>query len=275
VTTRALPPPSVMTRPTTIGKATPPTPSNNRQDMQQLIQLLLKNNLIKNDTTNEDSDKPRYDTKRSRDLYDKVSEGLPSNERYELKHNTALKYLQLLRRKSDDYSWGSILNNIDTADGPKSLLWNYREISLEDVMKEAEACWEPNHTVQPTTDPDRIQERMIRQMIGNWVRNSLQSTAYDQLELKHKTYGYFRESDSKYIYDGPTMIKLELDIINSEARVNVRDLKDQLRNATVSDYDGDVIKMLTNMELLYEYILSENKSHNDLIIDILDELHTV
>ena len=142
-------------------------------------------------------------------------------------------------------------------------------------MKEAEACWSSNNKVTPTSDPNLIQERMIRQMIGNWVRNSLKSTSYDQLELKRKAFTYYRPTDSKYIYDGPTMMKIALDIINPEARVNVRDLKDKLRNTSIADFNGDVVKMLTHMELLYESILSENKMHDDLVIDILAALHTV
>ena len=267
---RPTPPPATTT------KASPLLQSDQGKEMKQLLQLLLKNNLAKteSDTSNDDFDKTRYDAKRGRDLYDKASEGLPANERHELKRNTAIQCSRLLRRKFDDYSWGSALNQISTKDGPKSLLWNYREITLEDVMKEAEACWGPNNAVVPTTDPKITQERMIRQMIGNWIRNSLKSSSYDQLELKRKSHGCFRASDSKHMHDGPTMMKLELDVINPEARANMRDLKDKLRKTSLADFEGDVVKMLTHMELLCECIISENETHDDLIIDILESLHT-
>ena len=141
-------------------------------------------------------------------------------------------------------------------------------------MKEAEACWGPNHAVAPTSDPDIMQERMTRQMIRNWARNSIKATSYDQLELKRDKCAYYRSSDSKYIYNGPTMLKLLLDVISPEARVNARDLKDKIRNTKASDFDRDIVKMLTSMELLHENILSENESHDDFIINALAALHT-
>ena len=118
------PPPAPTTTPTRKGGPPPPLPSNSGNDMNQLLQLLLNNKVIKlpNDALNEDCDKPRCDAKRGRDLCDKASEGLPSNERCELKHSAAQQCLKLLRRKSDDYSWGSVLNAIATSNGDKSLL---------------------------------------------------------------------------------------------------------------------------------------------------------
>ena len=70
------------------------------------------------------------------------------------------------------------MSKIDTEHGPKSLLWNSREIELEDVVRDARRCW-GSTTVRPTNDPVIKQERMIHQMISNWVRNSLVVSEYN------------------------------------------------------------------------------------------------
>lgn len=258
-------------------KATPPSSPNSDTHMNTLIKLLINNNLIKDnskDNKNEDYDTPRYDTKRGRELYDKASEGLPTNECYELKYSNALSYLKLLRRKSDDFSWGTVLDKIETENGYKSLLLNFREIELEDVVKDTRKCW-GHTTVTPTTDPALKQERMIRQMIGNLVRNSLKAARYDQLELQREVYSYYKREDSRTIFDGPTMMKLTLDIMNPDARVNVRDLKDKLRSTKITDFKGDVRAMLTHMEFIYSHIVSENKTYDEYLGDILDALQSV
>ena len=99
--------------------------------------------------------------------------------------------------------------------------------------------------------------------------------ALDHLELKRKLYTYFRVDLSKYVHNRPTMVKTILDIINLEARVNVRDLKDKIRKVNISDFSSNVVAILIRIELLYDFILSENKTHNDFLLDILEVLHTI
>ena len=138
-----------------------------------------------------------------------------------------------------------------------------------------ERCWGPNNIVKHTDDPELIQERMIRMMIGNWLCNSFKAASVDELELNRNDYAYFRVDQYKYINDGPTMAKIILDIMNPEARVNVRELKKKIGNVNINDFKGDVPKMLTHMRLLYDCIIAENEKHEDFILDILEALHTM
>ena len=79
-------------------------PPNGRKNTKQLLNILLKNKPIHaEDISNKDFKKPRHNTKRGRDLCDKVLEGLLVPERYKLKNSAAIPYLKLLRRKADDY----------------------------------------------------------------------------------------------------------------------------------------------------------------------------
>ena len=116
---------------------------------------------------------------------------------------------------------------------------------------------------------------MLCMMMGNWIRNSFKATAQDEIELNRKTYAYFCIDQSRFINDRPTMAKVILDIMNPEARVNVRELKKEISNVKITDFEGDVIKMLTHLKLLYDNIISENECYDDFILDILEALHTV
>ena len=116
---------------------------------------------------------------------------------------------------------------------------------------------------------------MLRRMIGNWIRNSVKASSLDQLELKRSQYAYFDDCQSKFICDGPAMIKLILDMVNPEARVNVRELKDKIKQVKIEDFEGNVPKMLTHMQLIYECILSENDTHEDFHLDLMTALNTV
>ena len=136
-------------------------PSN---DMQQLIKMLVDNDLINkapNTTVTGEINIaiPRHDSKRGRDVCDKASVDLPASERCNIKQQCALSYLKQLRRASDCYFWGFVLNSIKTELGSFSLLWDHRKISLEDVTKEAEACWGSTSCAHDTNDPLIMQER--------------------------------------------------------------------------------------------------------------------
>ena len=111
-------------------------------EVQQLLKILIDNNLINKFPSTSGAEEvyiaiSQYDSKRGRDLYDKASFGLPASERYNLKQPGALCYLKLLRRTSDCYFWGSVLNAIKTDERPFSLLWDYQKISMDDMVKEA------------------------------------------------------------------------------------------------------------------------------------------
>ena len=71
------------------------------------------------------------------------------------------------------------------------------------------------------------------------------------------------------------MIKLILDIINLEARANIRELKDKIKQVKIEDFGRDVIKMLINIQLIYECIISENDTHGDFRLDLIAVLNTV
>ena len=96
------------------------------------------------------------------------------------------------------------------------------------MTKEAKKCWGNLYSIYPTTDEKIIQERTIRMVISNWMYNSLLEDDLNRVKLRHQIYAYYRPEQQIFVIDSPIVIKVVLDSINPEARVNTHDLKDKL-----------------------------------------------
>ena len=112
-------------------------------------------------------------------------------------------------------------------------------------------------------------------MIGNWLINSITTKELDRLEKYHHQYAYYRPALKIYVHDGPTLMKIILEITNPDTRVSTRDMKDKLCTVDISQFDGDVKEMLNYMEDLYTVIIAEGEDHPDFDIDLLNALRTV
>ena len=115
---------------------------------------------------------------------------------------------------------------------------------------------------------------MLRRVICNWICDSMKVSSLDQIELKRSQCAYFGDRRSKFICNGPAMIKLILDMINLEARASARELKDKIKQVKIENFEGNASKMLTDMQLICECILSENDTREDSHLDLMTVLNT-
>lgn len=96
-------------------------------------------------------------------------------------------------------------------------------------------------------------------MIGNWLINSITAKGLDHLEKYYYYYAYYRPAMKIYIHNRPTLMIIILQIINPDARVSTRDMKDKLRSIDITQFEGDVEEMLNHIEDLYAIILAEGE----------------
>ena len=75
--------------------------------------------------------------------------------------------------------------------------------------------------------------------------------------------------------DEPSIIKIILDIIKLEAKVNVHEMKDKLRIVDIVQFKGDISKILQEMEEMYNNILAEGDTYQDFVVDLLKALWTI
>ena len=65
--------------------------------------------------------------------------------------------------------------------------------------------------------------------------------------------------------DGPTMAYLILDEVQPETTVSVSVLKDELASVNLAKFSHNIKDMLDHMKSLYEEVLENNTTHNDII----------
>ena len=145
----------------------------------------------------------------------------------------------------------------------------------EYVLEEVLNCWGPRNAIKPTKDPKYTQERTLRQIIGNWMSKALTQSGLDRVELNRDACKFYRIEEGIYFIDGSSLVHAVFQIINPEARINSRTLKEQLEDANVNQFKGDVAEMLSHTEEIYDMMLSEGASHQDFCEDLLKALNTV
>ena len=87
-------------------------------------------------------------------------------------------------------------------------------------------------------------------MIGNQISNSIKAIALNSLELYQSKYTYYRPDQRIYINNRPIMLCIVLGIINLEAKVSTKDLKDKLYSVKIIDFKGDMLEMLTYVNVM-------------------------
>ena len=128
------------------------SPPSEGQDMRQLLQLLVKHNMLQgailsNSYESEDYNLPRYNIKHGHEIYDTASKELPISKSYNLNHSISLQYLKVLCHISDNYSYRSVLNRVEMLNRKRSILQNYHEITIKNATNKAKKCWEPDTIV--------------------------------------------------------------------------------------------------------------------------------
>ena len=83
--------------------------------------------------------------------------------------------------------------------------------------------------------------------IGNWIHNSLTENGLMCVEFKRNLFSYYHPDHLICMVDGPSTIKVELDLIKSEAKISTREIKDNLRNANITACEVDISQMLQDV----------------------------
>ena len=124
------------------------------------------------------------------------------------------------------------------------------------------------------TDGKIIQERAIRMMIGNWVRNLLTEKSLSRVELRRHQRAFYRKDLQTHIVDGPSVIKIMLVMVNPQVKANDRDMTDKIRLMSVSQFDGGTTEVIQQMEETCSIILAKGDTHQYHAIDVINALNT-
>ena len=143
---------------------------------------------------------------------------------------------------------------------------------MEDITKGCLKCRGPEKNVHVTNNPTLTQERAIRIIIGNWIRNSLMEIGIRRVELEINLLSCYYLDHHIYVIDGYSIIKEMLDLIRPKAKAKIWKIKYKLRDARSIACEVEISEILQDIEVMQNDTLAEGKSHQDFAIDHLNDL---
>ena len=225
-------------------------------------------------------------------LYLKATAAIPEDDKFDLNISSSQKFLDLMRKDSNNFGWGALIRVIPEADAntTKNLLKDHKMLTEQHVKKQAFKIWGSHATTFETVVPDtftleeldptnnenhrpaffrRVRSRMITKKIMGHLKTA------DLEILKNQASKYTWSHDIKEEINGPTMLWLLMQANNSSTRVGVSELKTYLRNATSAKFQHDVKKLTNYMSSKNRKIEEKGQKHQDYQLDLFIALQTV
>lgn len=225
-------------------------------------------------------------------LYLKATTAIKEDEKFDLNISTAQKFLDLMRRDSNNFGWGALIRAIPEADANtnKNLLKDHKVLTEEHMKRQAYKTWGNQAAVFNTPVPDghdledldpannqahrpaffrRVRSRMIAKRIMGHLKTADMEILKNQAEL------YTWSNANKEEMDGPMMLWLLLQACNPSTRVGISELKTDLRNATSAKFQHNVKKLTDFMSSKYREIEEKGQTHQDYQLDLFNALQTV
>ena len=189
-----------------------------------------------------------------RKMWMEMSKGFMSDEeKYDGSKLKVHAFLRELKRYVDTYSMEQVLT-IDSRNGPKNLLQQYGEISIDQVIAKADLVW---------TEPARFQERIRHNALGSATWKSISNSA--KLQISGDAAKYERTGG----IDGPSLIKTLLRYTTTGTRGSVFNVKQKLNTLTLKQFDHDIEKANRFVNQLMLELRSAGARHEDLVFNLL------
>ena len=114
---------------------------------------------------------------------------------------------------------------------------------------------------QSNVDDDKkiFYSQVDSQLVAELINHLLTNAEYSKLMLKNNMFTFQDDTTDNKIIDGPLLLKLLFDRINTNVVVGVKVLRQKLESKKLHPYQKNVNAMLTDMEKSYSKIIY-NKS---------------
>ena len=160
-------------------------------------------------------------TPKGRELYRAATKGL-KNTKYNLSDKDAEDFFTHVKDTSEKFCWGPVVNYIPvqwnddgTVKVTKSLFQIKDAITLDEVVIAANFLWAGHEKMMNINSDgltaDITQKRIRSTMIANWIKNSLDDRAIQELSAYSAKYTYIGFGGNE-IADGVVMLKVLFDL---------------------------------------------------------------
>ena len=198
-------------------------------------------------------------------LFNKATEGLGNDSKFNLSQETARKTVEAIEQANQAYFWGHVCFKINAAkDGSNyDLIAQYDKLTLEDVLVHAKGIWGSGSDydipdASSSLTEDIIQKQIRSSIIAKWLTNSMTPEAFKDVMLDKSKFQFRRLSNGQIENDGIIMLKLILTKINPSTRVGVRNLINKLTKMDLADYKEDVVAMVNAFQSTYNKIKAKD-----------------
>jgi len=190
----------------------------------------------------------------------KATTEIPEDDKFDLNISTAQKFLDLMKRNTNNFVWGRLIRAIPKANEnmTKNLLKDHKILTEVHINNQAYKTWGNSAAVFATPVPggydlediDPVNEpahrpalyrRVCSRMIAKRIIGHLKTV--DLEILKNQADKYTWSNAEKEEMDGPTILWLLLQACNPSTRVGVSELKTDLCNATSVKFKHNVKKL--------------------------------
>ncbi len=230
-------------------------------------------------------------TKHCSTLYLNATKAVEVDSKLDLSLKQQQAILEELRKIQSKFGWGKVTSKVPASDANNApqydVLLDINKLSVTLVREYTNSIFHRrNSRVLPTgsnpiafeIDPqaeenDRpiFYNRVRCTMIGEYLLGLFKPKALLKITQKKHLYTW-RTTDGEVLYDGVLMLQFIMDIINPSTKVGVSGLKDQLRNAKLSNHQNNVASLTEHMENTYQEIISRGSTHEDYTKDLFDAL---
>ena len=231
-------------------------------------------------------------------LYKTATEPLDDAAKVDPSIKNAKKFLEMMKRDSQRLGWGPLVNKVPyVQDGNElqgSILKDFKELDTSTVRyfglyRYIDEATADAHVLAETfpadndadeldpahdaNDRDTFYAQVRANMIGERVLGSISEEAKKTLMTKEKQFTWTC-ADGSTTLDGPTMLQLIVEDIKPSTRIGISNIKDKLRAVRLSGHNNDVKAMCDHIKVLYNEILTENGTHEDIIKDTFSALES-
>lgn len=215
--------------------------------------LVTNTNMIISGLTNPYSSDFDLTKKESITLFNKGSEGLSSDLKYDGTQKNGKVWKTLTQEASIQFCWGDITVIQNSQGNDCDLFDDFHKLKRSDVISHAQAIWSngrkdgriDNSIADPTGQI--VQRRIKAAMAGKWIKNSMTPASYAKLAV-YRSLFEFKDGKHHVEYDGIVMAFLLMEKIKPDTRVGAQTLEDELETMNLAEYDEDPRNFLTAFE---------------------------
>jgi hypothetical protein len=217
-------------------------------------------------------------------LWINATKPFPDDKKITVTQPNVIQFMDQMLMDSRKFFWSPLINLVPidaTGNIKKKILQDFEDLTLDAVKKQAERTWsnpqalfdDPLPADFIISDLNNIQtdnnerkcffRRNRAALIAERIEGIISAETHKSLMLRQSDFAWTDPHTGHASFDGPTMLKILVQMVNPTTRVGVNLHKRMIEKAKMSKFGHNLDDMLTDMQDHYKKILQQGKTHDD------------